>query len=375
MFNTRAVGSMVVVVCLLAGACVSEDDERLDQLTEEAIVSRPWPTHRIPVCWENPSSADEYERFLVRDAVERTWSNVADVDFVGWGACTPDERSVRIEVADVPPTGRVGWHPEDAPVPSMQLNFTFVNWAMAGCMGYANRTCCIQAIAVHEFGHALGFAHEQDRPDTDRTRCPDSPTRYDDAEIIGPWDLYSVMNYCNPTWNNRGNLSPMDIRAVRQVYGERTPTRPLLNPSCAPPDAQYEYDERLACTPTCCDGATPRLERLNAERECRYMASVACARHGALSQLDFGGATVLVDNCARGGHGQRCDRGRCTAPDRCFDGVCRSPCEVRCRDERARWTFPADDEDACVRRARAVCRGRGGVRRVEFEDERVRVGH
>lgn len=37
--------------------------------------------------------------------------------------------------------------------------------------------------------------------------------------FIGPWDLNSVMNYCNPNWNGDGNLSPTDIDMVRNFYG------------------------------------------------------------------------------------------------------------------------------------------------------------
>jgi hypothetical protein len=47
------------------------------------------------------------------------------------------------------------------------LNATF-NDRSASCRG--RRQHCIEAIAVHDFGHAPGSAHEQNRPGTPR-RC------------------------------------------------------------------------------------------------------------------------------------------------------------------------------------------------------------
>ena len=33
-----------------------------------------------------------------------------------------------------------------------------------GCPGQGQE-CCVKKIALHEFGHALGFYHEEERPD------------------------------------------------------------------------------------------------------------------------------------------------------------------------------------------------------------------
>ena len=43
--------------------------------------------------------------------------------------------------------------------------------------------------------------------------------------LLTPYDPRSVMNYCNPTNNNDGMLSALDIAAVQEVYG-RPPSTP-----------------------------------------------------------------------------------------------------------------------------------------------------
>ena len=45
----------------------------------------------------------------------------------------------------------------------MVLNFTFKDWGGSVSLHEGK---CIKAIAVHEFGHALGITHEQNRHDT-----------------------------------------------------------------------------------------------------------------------------------------------------------------------------------------------------------------
>jgi hypothetical protein len=189
------------------------------QAQDRAAVLRSglWDTREIPVCWENPANTplDQQGRAWTRQAAQETWERHSQLRFVGWQGCTAQSRGIRIRIADDGPhVQHLGKH-LDGMRDGMVLNFTFQRWGLSCAQ---RQEYCIKAIAVHEFGHALRFAHEHNRPDTP-AECRAERAGTDGDMLVTAYDLSSVMNYCNPQWSGNGKLSPLDIVAVQKLYG------------------------------------------------------------------------------------------------------------------------------------------------------------
>jgi len=175
-----------------------------------------WKDQNIAVCWENPTVENLSGREWVKDAIQKTWQRYSQITFTGWGKCASASPGIRIKIDDEGPHTKGLGKQLSGKKNGMVLNFDFNHWG-PNCQ--KQKEYCIRVIGIHEFGHALSFTHEQNRDNAPPWCAKRHQGSKGDIQI-GDFDIHSVMNYCNPEWNNHGILSATDIEALQKFYGE-----------------------------------------------------------------------------------------------------------------------------------------------------------
>lgn len=196
-----------------------------------------WPGDppMIPVCFENPSSGvihtptfdvpEATARMWVREVVEGQWSRYSRVNFTEWDTCTPGAPGVHILIKKSGGSSAFGGASNNGVTDGVKLNMYFEDRPADCRASLANLQRCVQGHAIHEFGHVLGFGHEEERSDyVSVGGCAELPSPAG-QQLYGAYDIDSVMSYCGrpdndiTTWDPQ--LSPGDIAAVQRAYGRR----------------------------------------------------------------------------------------------------------------------------------------------------------
>jgi hypothetical protein len=144
------------------------------------------------------------------------------VNFTNWGTCSGTGQRIQIQL-----TTSSAFPPETAPGLGQDPNGQSTTITLrVGNLNLISRCTsngladkeCIQVVALHEFGHALGFDHEfvNTAGIPAQPPCPEGTIPNQGGNLsLTRYDPQSIMNYCN--WPRY--LSPRDRFGMSEFYG------------------------------------------------------------------------------------------------------------------------------------------------------------
>lgn len=210
-FGRRLCAGMALVLSATAGCAVAATDtETTAQESDHLyLTGTTWPSGNVRVCWSASSLARTTfaaEAAIVRQRASEEWPTAARISFTGWLPCPANTGGMTVINLDnsTAANANVGY-PGSSGTDTANLG------TGRGDFG--------GSLIPHEFGHLLGFAHEQQRPDFNVPACDGTDITGGNTLGTDP-DVNSIMastGYCqeNP------HLSAIDRQGVVVAYGAR----------------------------------------------------------------------------------------------------------------------------------------------------------
>ena len=230
------------IVCGLIGTVVGgcgSLPEEVESVSDQALwfdstlLKRP---PFIPVCFEVGSAYSQADRSNVQLWLSSSWQAVATITFYGFGDCGPARltntvnQEVRLRTGHVPPgNGGVtfnGDYRDKSDQDGPRWVATTVDLLVP-----VNRPT-----VLHEFGHVLGFKHEQMTDELVSNPCIQRTSGGQQAS--GKDISNSIMSYCS----NATDLSEQDIIGVQHVYGPFPEFAPNHSLPSLYPQAGLDFD-------------------------------------------------------------------------------------------------------------------------------------
>jgi len=200
----RAIACSLLASAVALGLLVVYPPSVLALYLDNTYPEETW-NRSIPVCFDRGSVVQQPNfaqlRAVVMEAVARSWTQATGLRFTGWGQCTEPRTPRTINIARN--TGCSNGGATTTLENRIDMNICADSWD--------------HVHFIHEFGHALGFAHEFRRPDFPRAGCSfESIIEGGDYLHTIP-DPSSTLDatYCN----NNPELSYFDISGAQNLWG------------------------------------------------------------------------------------------------------------------------------------------------------------